>query len=209
MEEEGERRRRGVSTNNQRRPTQSNKSSSSSEGTSASLRCCAGGAEELKIFIWSRSCQYGGGRREVKERRGVGKTCSRERWHFNQTTILFTTLIRPQFVHNMKQIPKLCIHYRLPRLQLFFQCLELRTGVILIGAVHLVRIITVHRDDTMMHCGHSHWDSALGEQSNHLQYNDTSYLSLFLHNHNLRLKILHLKVRKCATKVASRQNGVN
>jgi len=35
------------------------------------------------------------------------------------------------------EIPKLCIHYRLPRLQLFFRCLELRTGVILIGAVHL------------------------------------------------------------------------
>ena len=105
MEEEGERRRRGVSTNNQRRPTQSNKSSSSSEGTSASLRCCAGGAEELKIFIWSRSCQYGGGRREVKERRGVGKTCSRERWHFNQTTILFTI-----FVHNFNQTT-ICSQY--------------------------------------------------------------------------------------------------
>jgi len=35
------------------------------------------------------------------------------------------------------EIPKLCIRYRLPRLQLFLRCLELRTGVILIGAVHL------------------------------------------------------------------------
>ena len=41
------------------------------------------------------------------------------------------------------QIPKLCIHYRLPRLQLAFGCLELRTGVILIGAVHLVMVMVV------------------------------------------------------------------
>ena len=37
----------------------------------------------------------------------------------------------------------------------------------------------------------------------------TSYLSHFLHNHNLRPEILHLKVRKCATKVVSRQNSVD
>ena len=121
MEEEGERRRRGISAYNKRRrpPTQSSKSSSPSQGTSASLRCCAGGAEELKIFIWSRSCQYGGGRREVKERRGVGKTCSRERWHFNHTTILFTifvhnfnhtTILFTIFVHNFNQTT-ICSQY--------------------------------------------------------------------------------------------------
>ena len=44
-----------------------------------------------------------------------------------------------------------------------------------------------------------------------LTYTDshTSYLSFFLHNRNLGLEILHLKVRKFATKVASRQNSIN
>ena len=98
-----------------------------------------------ELPIWRRK-----GRAEGEEER-TGKNLLEGEVHFNSTIFESTfytlcallqmpNLLDTNITINIKQIPKLCIHYRLPRLQLFFRCLELRTGVILIGAVHLVRI---------------------------------------------------------------------
>ena len=139
------------------RRNRAGQSSSSPQQTPTSLCCCAGAAtkqcssrmwaragpivlitlmcsqSKQELPIWKRMGQSGGEQRSQKNliEGEVPTKLVQKCNQLHRSTILIVLF---------GQIPKLCIHYRLPRTQLFFGCLEIRTGVIIIGAVHLVRV---------------------------------------------------------------------